>query len=295
MEVQATAALAPPRMASAWRRAGWFVVGLAWRVAAAVVIMAAWVVAQGRLYTPASQLGYWLGVTGGSLMVVMLIYPLRKRYPRLSLLGPIRYWFRFHMVAGIGGPLIVLFHSTFHVGSFNAAIALASMLLVVASGLVGRFLYRRIHRGLYGSRETAAELQQAMAHQLAHLQPLLVRMPALEREISQFVALANQHPPSRWQRAVHFMLLGWRCDRLARRVRRALQQHRGGLDAAGPASDAALLALTDTITEALQAVQRAGQFATFENLFALWHVVHVPFLCMLVITAILHVVAVHAY
>jgi hypothetical protein len=42
-------------------------------------------------------------------------------------------------------------------------------------------------------------------------------------------------------------------------------------------------------------VRRAAQFATFEKLFSLWHVVHVPFLCMLVITAVIHVVAVHAY
>jgi hypothetical protein len=45
----------------------------------------------------------------------------------------------------------------------------------------------------------------------------------------------------------------------------------------------------------LQAAQKAAQFSTYERLFSLWHAVHIPFLCMLVITAVVHVFAVHAY
>ena len=58
---------------------------------------------------------------------------------------------------------------------------------------------------------------------------------------------------------------------------------------------ASLNNLLQTIDSALQLVQRRGQLATYERLFSLWHVIHIPFLCMLVITAIVHVVAVHAY
>jgi hypothetical protein len=295
MELQATGDPAPARTASVWQRLGAVALALAWRTAAVLILMAAWVVSQGRMYTPGSRPGYWLGVTGASLILLLLIYPLRKRARSLSVLGPIRHWFRFHMLAGMGGPLIVLFHSTFHVGSFNAAIALTSMLLVVASGLVGRYLYRKIHRGLYGSRETAAHLQEVMQQQLAQMQPLLARVPPLEREIAQFVALATRQHESRWHRIVNFALLGWRCDLLAWRVRRAMRRNAiAGVTPDG-ANDASLIGLTATISEAIQAVRRAAQFATFERLFSLWHVVHIPFLCMLVITAVIHVVAVHAY
>ena len=50
-----------------------------------------------------------------------------------------------------------------------------------------------------------------------------------------------------------------------------------------------------TINHALQTVQRCARFSTFGRLFPLWHVIHIPFVWMLVITAIVHVVAVHAY
>jgi hypothetical protein len=42
-------------------------------------------------------------------------------------------------------------------------------------------------------------------------------------------------------------------------------------------------------------VVRVAQFTAYERLFALWHVLHVPFVYLLVLTACFHVFAVHAY
>ena len=295
MEMEATAGSCPTPLPSGMRRIGALIGALALRTALVAVLLAAWLVRQGDLYTPASDLGYWLGVAGGSLMLVLLIYPLRKRFRALAVLGPLKHWFRFHLVAGIAGPLIVLFHSTFHVGSFNAAVALGSMLLVVASGIVGRYLYRKVHHGLYGSRATASELQRALAGKIAELQPLLAGLPAVEREIAEFSVLAAHEPAGRWRRALHFASLGWRRRLAKRRVQLAISQYLEQAGGETAAAGALLRGLTRTIADTLQAQQRAAQFATYEKLFSLWHVVHIPFLCMLVVTAIVHVVAVHAY
>ncbi len=289
MEMEVTAGNCPLPLPSLPRRIAALAVAVALRAALVGVLLGAWVVREQGLYTPASDLGYWLGVAGGSLMLVLLVYPLRKRFRALAVLGPLKHWFRFHLVAGIVGPLIVLFHSTFHVGSFNAAIALASMLLVVASGIVGRYLYRRIHHGLYGSRATAAESKQALAQRAEALRPILAHLPLVELEVGAFCALAGGAPAGRWRQALLFLSLGWHRRRAERRVRRALACR--GMDA----DDGAVRTLMPAIAATLDAVQRAAQFSTYERLFSLWHVVHIPFLCMLVVTAIVHVVAVHAY
>ena len=65
-------------------------------------------------YTPGSGLGYGLGLCGGLMMLALLIYPLRKSVAALHAWGPIKYWFRAHMILGVVGPLMILFHSTFH-------------------------------------------------------------------------------------------------------------------------------------------------------------------------------------
>ena len=45
----------------------------------------------------------------------------------------------------------------------------------------------------------------------------------------------------------------------------------------------------------LRSVLRVSQFSAYERVFALWHVLHVPFVYLLLVTAIFHVIAVHAY
>ena len=294
MEMEATAGMCPAQP-PALQRIGRSLVAIAVPVLVISVGLAAWIVRRDELYTSSSDVGYWLGVAGGSLMLVLLIYPLRKRFKVLAVLGPLKHWFRFHLFAGIVGPLLVLFHSTFRVGSFNAAIALASMLLVVSSGLVGRVIYRKIHHGLYGSRATEAELQRTLELQLTSLQVVLSRLPAVEREIGLFSGLVSAQPHGFWRRSMHFTSLGWQRYLVGRRVRRAIAGY-GKHSGSNAATDReSLQALARTIDDSLRAVQRSAQFSTYEKLFALWHVVHIPFLCMLVVTAVVHVVAVHAY
>ena len=63
-----------------------------------------------------------------------------------------------------------------------------------------------------------------------------------------------------------------------------------------PAKTASLLRKTRRLVhEELMAIQRIAQFSAWEKLFAWWHVAHVPFVYLMVLSAVAHVVAVHAY
>ena len=95
-------------------------------------------------------IGYWLGIIGGSVMLFLLLYPLRKRVRFLHMFGSTRQWFRLHMILGLVGPLMILYHCNFQLGSFNSKVALYCMLLVAGSGIIGKHFYAKIHNGLYG-------------------------------------------------------------------------------------------------------------------------------------------------
>lgn len=246
-------------------------------------------------FRPAEGLGYALGIVGGILMSVLLLYPLRKRFRSLQVFGALKHWFRFHMIAGIAGPLSILYHSTFHIGSFNAAIALYSMLLVVASGVVGRFIYRKIHHGLFGSRATLSELKTMLERQLSEQRPLLARYPAIAAEIEQCLVDADRPLRSPLAAARHLVLLSWRRLHAQSRLRRALAAAEASGEPETRLSRREIEAIIHALGASLAAAQRTAQFAGYERLFALWHVIHIPFLWMLFITAIIHVVAVHAY
>lgn len=261
-----------------------FIVTLAW---------AGWNVVTKGLYTSGSEFGYYLGVTGGSMMLILFTYPLRKRAGVMRNWGPLKYWFRLHMICGVCGPVVIMFHSTFHVGSLNATVAISCMLLVAASGLIGRFIYRKIHHGLYGSRATLAECQKALTEELTRLEPLLSPTPELRVLVDGFSTQATQHPASLLGRTTHFVLLTWHRQR-ARQHARQMLAHSTGVDG-GRLSDSERKRVMQVVDATLEGIQLAAQFSAYERLFSLWHVLHIPFVYIFVFSAIVHVVAVHIY
>ena len=50
-----------------------------------------------------------------------------------------------------------------------------------------------------------------------------------------------------------------------------------------------------SVSSYINAVRDVAQFHTYERLFSLWHVFHIPLVYMMVFSAIYHVYAVHAY
>ena len=43
-------------------------------------------------------------------------------------------WFRLHMLLGIAGPVLIIFHSNFKLGALNSNVAFITMLVVATSG-----------------------------------------------------------------------------------------------------------------------------------------------------------------
>lgn len=60
-------------------------------------------------------------------------------------------------------------------------------------------------------------------------------------------------------------------------------------------SGAARAPCTQAGSPLLFAVVKVAHFTAYEKLFSLWHVAHIPFVYLLVLSSIVHVVAVHAY
>jgi hypothetical protein len=85
--------------------------------------------------------GLLLGITGTGLMVIMLLYSVRKWMPFLSFMGSNQFWMRFHMVCGILGPVYILLHAEMKFPSGFIAIGFWCMVFVAFSGFFGRYLF----------------------------------------------------------------------------------------------------------------------------------------------------------
>lgn len=282
---------AAPATDVAGRRGGPSLARAALVVIAPILAWIGWNAAVGA-FSPRSGFGYALGVAGGTAMAMLLLYPLRKRLRLLRSWVPLKHWLAMHVVFGIAGPLLVVFHSTFRLRSLNATVAMACMVLVAASGLVGRFIYRRIHRGMDGAGATLDEAQAVFAAELARLESAVGPVPEIGRELDRFAALGALPGRGRGARALHFLTLGLRRARAHRRIGMALARVRSR---GRPLSGGELESVAHASRKSLIAVQRVAQYVAYERLFSLWRILHVPLVYMLVISAVVHVVAVHAY
>lgn len=106
---------------------------------------------------PRGLVGHGLGIAGLLLMVVAeTAYTWRKKVTREGW-GPLRHWMQGHVFAGLVGPYLVLLHSAFRFRGLAGVLALM-VLVVVASGLVGRFAYTAVPKvpGAPGARRGLA-------------------------------------------------------------------------------------------------------------------------------------------
>ncbi|WP_395687838.1 hypothetical protein [Caenimonas koreensis] len=265
----------------------------------ALAVVFAWLLVRSTGLRAGSDAGYWIGVAGGVLMVLLFAYPLRKRVRFMARLGAAKWWFAVHMVLGIGGPLLILVHSTFRVGSLNAGVALYSMLVVGASGVVGRFLYLHVHRGLNGERQSMSHLQHALGLRHDSVHAALSDTRNVEGELLDFERYALAGPPGMARHLRAFTLVPlrrrWLEAHCASELKAAIRERARRQSTSHAAARHEYRSQKRAMQDYLQVVQRVAQFQGAVRLFSLWHVLHVPFVYVMVASAIVHVVAVHAY
>lgn len=221
--------------------------------------------------TAETGLGYTLGIVGGSMMLLLLLYPIRKHSKLMRNFGKIKYWFRMHMMLGVAGPVLVLYHANFGLGSTNSNVALFCMIIVASSGLFGRLFYSKIHDGLYGRKIELAELQK----KVNDLKTEMDSSEQLEKLLTEFESSILK-PRALLISIVLMPFMFLRSVFVKRKVVRQLTSQ-------------------TAISEYLNTLVRVAHYSIYERLFSLWHVFHIPLFVMMIISGIVHVIAVHIY
>jgi hypothetical protein len=255
----------------------------------------------GHPYKPGDVVGYNLGLAGGLMILTLLLYPLRKRIRFMKNWAPLPKWFKWHMAFGILGPALIMFHSVFRIGSINAGVALICMMLVSGSGIFGRFFYTKIHYGLYGRHASQRELQQDLDG-TGDVKSIFSFAPDIQRKLQEFRDSVMDSSKSGKRRIWNFLTLNLRAKWLSRRLVRVLEDtmyadanEKQWNDTQMKRLDELFYQNVNFINTYLMTVRELALFSTYEKLFSLWHIFHVPLVYMLVFSAIWHVIAVHMY
>jgi hypothetical protein len=268
-------------------------------IAAAVILLLGTQLPVTTYLSPKSGFGYAIGIVGGVMILLQLLYAVRKRLPVLRGFGTVAGWFQAHMMLGIAGPLCILIHCGFSLGATNSNIALFSMLTVAGSGIFGRYFYSKVHRGLYGRKASLAELQ-ASARDLRERGTKLLMMPELMDRIVEeerrLLAVGNWNslalivaPFASAARYAAGRSLLRRYARAAIRI--TATRHK----AVATQRDRFERVAVDYVQRRMRATREVVEFRIYERLFSVWHVLHVPLFLMLIAAGIVHVISVHVY
>ncbi|PTM09728.1 MAG: hypothetical protein DA443_07935 [Bacteroidetes bacterium] len=228
---------------------------------------------------PTGFIGHGYGVIGSLFMIVgVATYTLRKRVAWFAKWGKLRSWLRFHIFLCTTGPALVVWHTSL---KFQGVVAISfwSMVIVVASGVLGRYVYKRIPKtedGYFKSVQFVVDEKLALRKELdamVSLSPVQESMLGLTAGQLKFT-----NPWAALYAAILFDVRGlfsWSRDR---RVTTEL-------------------ALSRQERESFRSLVRRYRWRTrqefliepMQKIFGYWHVFHIPLATIMFLVLAVHV------
>lgn len=228
---------------------------------------------------PSGPMGHGLGIIGTLLILIgVFSYIGRKKKKFLPRVGALKYWLEFHIFLCSIGPLMILFHTAFKFGGI-VSISFWSMVAVVLSGVIGRFIYIQIPRTIQGRELSLTEIKD-MRDTLS--QEIRVRYNLPDEIYGQLMETT--------QRKFDAGDASWLARTLKRGAfnRSILKQARQSL-AQTQLTSRDKKGILKLIQNEIKINTRIARLQTMQTLFKYWHVAHLPFALIMLVIMVIHV------
>ncbi len=235
---------------------------------------------QNEMLKPTGLIGHGIGILGSAFMVIGVFgYMARKRFRRLSRIGILKHWLEFHIFLCTLGPILVLFHTSFKFGGI-VAVSFWSMVAVVFSGVIGRFIYLQIPRTIEGREMNLNDLNTMESGLFTNLKnqfnidsEILVRMNE---------KLLQEAPSKERNYLIRIVKRFVFEQKLVRQFRKELklQQLKGR-----NFRKAVRIFKSKIILN-----RRIAWLSSMQNFLRYWHVAHLPFALIMLVIMIVHIV-----
>ena len=216
-------------------------------------------------FKPSGAYGHGIGILGTFMILFgVSIYIARKRYNFLSRFIRLKYLLEFHIFLCILGPILILFHTAFKFGGI-VSIAFWSMVTVVLSGVIGRYIYIQIPHTIEG-RELSLQEVKNMKTDLSKV--LNEKYKLDNNTIDLFVSFSEGSNSSNQNASVQSLKKILKTKNIPITERKSI--------------------LTMVKNERSLS-GKISRLQTMQKLFKYWHVAHLPFALIMLIILIIHV------
>ena len=228
------------------------------------------------------SVGFSLGLAGTVLILLGVgSYSVRKRTSWLYELGTMRSWLYVHIFLCTLGAFLIFLHAAFQ---FNGLVSATtwSLMIVLFSGAIGRFVYGWIPKTVHGRFLTPEELE-AERERLSRELIAVVNCSVAQAKVWLGATMAAPRP------TLPGAVYGWLRYRLSRPSRRArLAESLQAVEIKGKRNtEAVRIVLAENRVHAQMALLKP-----FHELFGRWHRIHVRLVAALAVVIAIHVVIV---
>jgi len=214
-------------------------------------------------FKPSGAYGHGLGIVGTLLILIgVSLYIARKRYNFMAKQLRLKYLLEFHIFLCTLGPIMVLFHTAFKFGGI-VSVAFWSMVAVVLSGVIGRFIYIQIPRTIEG-RELSLQEVKGMKMDLPKM--LTEKYSISEQSIQYFVDYTQAEGASNT----------------------TVSQLKKVMKAEGVSGESQRSIMV-TLKKERTLSKRIARLNLMQRLFKYWHVAHLPFALIMLVIVIIHI------
>jgi len=228
---------------------------------------------------PSGLYGHGLGIIGTLLIIIGVFgYMARKRFRTLSRIGVLKHWLEFHIFLCTLGPVMILFHTAFKFGGI-VSISFWSMVAVVASGVIGRFIYLQIPRTIQGRELSLHEIQEMKTVTNANMDDHLSDTSINIGELIKSTAIKS---PDQYNGLNGFLTQYIDEFKHKSAIRSKLKNENK------TSKDVNLI--MHLVSTEMALTRKIQRLVTMQKLFRYWHIAHLPFALIMLIIMIIHVV-----
>ena len=231
---------------------------------------------------PSGIWGHGFGIIGTLMMILGVgIYMIRKRSRKIFTFGYLKYWLELHIFLCTVGPVLVLYHTAFKFGGI-VSISFWSMVLVVLSGVVGRFIYLQIPRTIQGQEVDINDLLKMRQELVEKVKTEMLFNPKLLSELDGLTS------PERYKKkhltdSILFLIKDFFT------IKKFMYRLKKGIAKTNYYKNRRK-ELINKIQAEIILSRRLGMLRTMQNLFRYWHIAHLPFALVMFAIMIIHVI-----
>ncbi len=232
-----------------------------------------------EMLKPTGFIGHGIGILGSLLILIGVFgYMARKRMRRFSRVGVLKYWLEFHIFLCTLGPVLILFHTSFKFGGI-VAVSFWSMVAVVLSGVIGRFIYLQIPRTIQGRELSLNDLTGIESDLYTELKDRFnVDYEILSHMNEALIAIQ----PKEDKNFLFGIFKRFRFERkLINQIKQELKtQHLSGKN---------FRKVIKIFKSGIVLKRRIDWLSSMQRFLRYWHVAHLPFALVMLVIMLIHV------